>query len=255
MILIKLILTPFFILAITIAGRKWGPTASGLLIGLPLTSGPISVFLALQHGSDFAARAATGNVAGQVSMCLFCLVYFLLAGRAGWPLCSLAATAAFLVSTFALDRLALGLLAAFAALSALFPLFLLAMPEPRGEIKAAVRPRWDLPARVGMATAFVLLLTTLAQGLGPRLSGLLSPLPVFSLVIASFTLRQQGGEAAGLLLRGVVRSSWANAVFFLAVGLLLPRVALPWTYLAATVLALLASGATLVASRAIRARR
>ncbi len=78
---IKLIVTPFFIGAVTLAGRKWGPTVSGLMMGLPLTSAPISIFLALQYGAGFAARSAPGNLAGQASVCIFCLVYGLSAQK------------------------------------------------------------------------------------------------------------------------------------------------------------------------------
>ena len=61
--LFKLIVTPIFIGSVTLAGRRWGPAFSGLLMGLPLTSGPISIFLALQYGPAFAARAVVGNLA------------------------------------------------------------------------------------------------------------------------------------------------------------------------------------------------
>ena len=39
----KLFLTPLLIVSVTLAGRRWGTAVSGLLIGLPLVSAPISV--------------------------------------------------------------------------------------------------------------------------------------------------------------------------------------------------------------------
>jgi hypothetical protein len=80
----KLIVTPFFIGAVTLAGRKWGPTVSGLLMGLPLTSALISIFLAIQYGAAFAVRSASGNLAGQASVCIFCLAYGLSARKYTW---------------------------------------------------------------------------------------------------------------------------------------------------------------------------
>jgi hypothetical protein len=80
----KLIATPFFIGAVTLAGRKWGPTFSGLLMGLPLTSGPVAVFLTLQYGPLFAVKSAAGNLAGQAAVCFFCLAYSLSARKLNW---------------------------------------------------------------------------------------------------------------------------------------------------------------------------
>lgn len=245
----KLLLTPLFICVVTLAGRRWGPRASGLLIGLPLTSGPISVFLALQYGRDFAARSATGNLAGQVSVCVFCLVYFLVSKKRGALASAATALAAFLLATLVSSRLSWKLPIAFLLLGAVILAFLRIMPKERAAAVASTAPRWDLPARVLVATAFVLGLTAIARGLGPQLSGLLAPLPIFALVIVTFTLRQQGREAAGIILRGIVRGSWSYGLFFLVTGALLPRLAPHWTYALATLAALGASGLGIIAAR------
>ncbi|EKM5824226.1 hypothetical protein PU342_004709, partial [Salmonella enterica] len=59
----KLVFTPVLMLLSTLASRKWGETVGGILVGLPLTSGPISLFLALEHGKEFAANATNGSLA------------------------------------------------------------------------------------------------------------------------------------------------------------------------------------------------
>lgn len=71
----KLLITPVLIGLVTLAGRRWGAAVSGLLIGLPLTSGPISFILAYQFGAEFASQAAIGGLLGQISICIFCLTY------------------------------------------------------------------------------------------------------------------------------------------------------------------------------------
>ena len=45
---LKLTFAPILLAAATLAVRRWGEIVGGLLVGLPLTSGPISVFLALE---------------------------------------------------------------------------------------------------------------------------------------------------------------------------------------------------------------
>jgi len=56
----KLLVSPFLIQA----ARRWGQAVGGWLVGLPLTSGPIAFFLALDQGKGFAADAAAGSLAG-----------------------------------------------------------------------------------------------------------------------------------------------------------------------------------------------
>ena len=62
--------------------------------------------------------------------------------------------------------------------------------------------------RMLVATTIVVGLTTIAATVGPRWTGLLSPFPVFALVLGAFTHRTQGAGAAAHLLRGVVLGSW-----------------------------------------------
>ncbi len=47
LLLLKLVLSPLLLLMATLAVRRWGAAVGGLLVGLPLTSGPVSIFLAL----------------------------------------------------------------------------------------------------------------------------------------------------------------------------------------------------------------
>ncbi len=68
-LILKLVLTPVLIGAASLAGRRWGPAVSGWLVGLPLTSGPITFFLALSHGATFAAAAAVGTLTGTLTEC------------------------------------------------------------------------------------------------------------------------------------------------------------------------------------------
>jgi hypothetical protein len=83
-LLLKLIVTPVLIGAASIAGRRWGETVSGWFIGLPLTSGPVCWFLALEQGTGFAAAAARGCLAGAAAEAGFCVAYGVTARKAGW---------------------------------------------------------------------------------------------------------------------------------------------------------------------------
>ena len=245
LLILKLILTPVLIALVTWVGRRWGPSMGGWLMGFPLTSGPVSALLALQYGHSFAAHAAIGTMGGQASDCIFCLVYCLVSQFTGWPLSALAAMLSFFVAIFIWNSVQLSLLMTFALVVAIIALMYFLMPRQTGAVTAAATPRWDLPARMIAAAAFVVLLTTFANSLGARLSGLLTPFPLFTIVIAVFTHHQQGPAATAQLLRGVVLGGFAFATFFLLVAVLLPVTGMGWTYLAATTAALVLNGLAL----------
>lgn len=247
--LFKLLATPLLIGLATLAGRRWGAVVNGLVVGLPLTTGPISFILANQYGPEFAARAAIGNLAGQVSMCMFCLAYSLLAQRRSWPISATLAVAAFLASTLALNRVAWQLMPAFSVLIGVIALVSGIIPQRAVARRAAAPPKWDLPARIGLATAFVIVLTTFANLLGPQLSGLISTFPIFGVIFAAFTHSQQGVQAASNLLRGVVLGSVSYAFFFLVIGVCLVPLGIPGTYALALGAACVVSGVAYIVTQ------
>lgn len=240
--LFKLLITPFFIGSATLAGRRWGPVVNGLVVGLPLTTGPISFILANEYGLRFATKAAAGNLAGQVSMCMFCLTYSLAARRAGWKVCAATAISTFLATTFALNTVSWELLPAFAVLLITIAGVITIVPQRDVAVSTAPPPRWDLPARIVVATTFVVALTTLANSLGPQLSGLVSTFPIFGVVFAAFTHFQQGPQATTNLLRGIVLGSISYAFFFLTIGVCLIPLGIAATYSLAFLAAMLGSG-------------
>ena len=196
-VVVKAAITPVLIGGASLAGRKWGHQVGGRLVGLPLTSGPVALFLAQDQGSHFAALAAVGMLAGTISQVAFAVCY-LRAARRGMLAAGSAGCAGFAASTVALAWLRLPVEAALAGvLAALAAGLWLAgrwrQAAPSGQAAAAGGvPRWDLPVRMAAATSVVTLITALAPVLGPLLSGLLSPFSVFGAVLALFTHHGHG---------------------------------------------------------------
>jgi hypothetical protein len=226
----RLLITPFLIGTVTLAGRRWGPAVNGLLVGLPLTTGPISFILANMFGVEFAAKAAAGNLAGQISMCVFCLTYSAVAQKNKWLVSAMIAVAAYMLTTFLLNQFTWQLIPAFIALLAAIILTARFIPREPLSAYSALHPKWDIPARMIVATIFVVLLTTVADVLGPQLSGLISTFPIFGVVFAAFTHSQQGANAAANLLHGIVLGSVAYAFFFLTIGVGLTHLGIALTY-------------------------
>jgi hypothetical protein len=240
LLVLKLILTPILIGAASLVGRRWGPSVGGWLVGLPFTSGPVAFFLALEQGTTFASHAAQGTLVGIISVAAFCLTYSWLSLRVGWPGCWLASWSVFFVATLALDQLSLPLPLAFTLVLSILLVAFLLLPRHRGQVIETKPPSWDILGRMLIATAFVLILTGAAPILGPHLSGLLSPLPIFATVLAVFSHRFQGATAARQVLQGLIFGSVAFAIFFLIVTTLI----VPWGIFATFSLAL--SGALLM---------
>lgn len=246
-LILKIVVTPLLIAAASLAGRRWGPAVSGWLVGLPLTSGPITLFLALSHGTAFAAATAAGVLAGTISQAAFCLAYGYTGRRYTWPLALLAGCGAFAIATLALQHLTLHLVTVFFVVVAVLLITLWLLPQgSKDASRAAAPPRWDLPARMVVATAFVVGLTEIAPALGPNLTGLLAPFPLYAGVLAIFAHRTQGPGAAVSVLRGLQVGLFAFASFFLLLGLLLESAGIALAFTIAIAVALAVQGGTLM---------
>ncbi len=248
-LLLKLLLTPTLLGLVSLAGRRWGPVFSGWIIGLPLTSGPVSLFLALDHGTAFASRAAQGSLLGLLSLAAFCLTYSWLSVHSDWLISIPTGWVAFFTSTFALEFVSLPLLLSFIVVVGCFLLVLKLLPESQSLGTVTKPPRWETPLRMLVATAFVIVLTGAASILGPKLSGLLTTFPVFATILAVFTHHFHGANAARLLLRGLIRGAFSFAVFFLVIAGLIDRLGIVPTFALATLAALTMHGTSLYLMR------
>jgi hypothetical protein len=252
---LKLVLTPALIAAATLAGRRFGPSISGWLVGLPLTSGPVSLFLALEQGTPFAAAAAAGSIGGVAASAVFAVAYSAMSRRFGWPPSLAVASLAFAIAVAALHALPLGsgfplpLLALYAGGVAAAIAGIRLIPTPRALDAAPEPPRWDLPVRMVVATALVILITGAAPLLGPQLSGLLTTYPIYAGVLGVFAHAQRGGAAAAQVMRGLCYGIIAFATFFLAIGALVDRAGIVPAFAVAAVGAVLVQALTLTRVR------
>jgi hypothetical protein len=222
-LLLKILVTPALIGTASLAGRRWGHSISGWLVALPLTTGPITLFLAVNHGTAFAASAAAGTLAGGVSQAAFVLAYAQLARHWKWPATLTAAILSFAVLTALLQQITFPLIPLCAVIFLVFTLVLRSLPrqaDPR-EINESLPPRWDIPLRMVIATIFVVLITTLAPAFGARLTGLLAPFPLFTATLAAFAHHQYGPAAAMKVLRGLLLGLFSYASFFFVLAILL----------------------------------
>jgi hypothetical protein len=244
LLLLKLILVPLLIAGITLAGQRWGPDVAGWLSGFPVVSGPILLFLALEHGAGFAAQAACGTLSAVAGILAFTLAYSWTATRLPWPVCLLAGFTAYAAMISTINALAPPLplaaattVAALLIAPSLFPS--LGLPLP-----GAHASRLNVILRMSMGAILVLLVTRFAASLGPRLSGMLALFPVLGSVLAVFSHRLAGAAFTVLLLRGMVLGFYSFAVFCLVLALGLPDLGTAMGFSLALAAALLVQAGT-----------
>ncbi len=221
-LLLKIFLVPALILIASLAGNRWGPVVSGWLVSLPFTSAPVILFLAIDQGKAFASSASVGVILGLASITFFAFAYSWLALRrkdAGWPYPLLLGSGAFFLLTFVFVGISLPPSAAFAGVVLFLILAYRFLPNTPSEAGSSPPvAQWEIAFRMVAATALVLLITQASTALGPRLSGLLTPFPVYVSVLASSTYRLNGPVPAAQLVRGATLGLFTPAVFFLIVS-------------------------------------
>lgn len=240
----KLVASPLLLVAASLAVRRWGESVGGFIVGLPLTSGPISVFLALERGPAFAQQATAGSLIATAAQAAFGLAYCRLAHR-GWLAALAGGCLAFVAIAWALQN-------SGRPQDVLFPVALMAILlalrwSPRTvEERNVPRPAWwDLPARMALMICLVVGVTALAPSLGPQASGVLAAFPFMGLILTVWAHRSTGPGAAQDVMRGMVIGLLSFGVFFYALSLSLARWPLLFAYGSAIGAALLTQGLVL----------
>ncbi len=257
LIAVKLLLAPSFVVAASLATRRFGVRVGGLLGGLPVVAGPILLVYALQHGRSFAASAASGTLLGLVSLIGFVVVYGRLAAHAHWFVGMLTGWLTFIAGAAIFSALTIPAGWALALVAAALLAGLAWLPRPQAPpLEPPPPPVWDLPLRAGCAAALVLTLTAVSGWLGPQLSGLLAPFPIITTVLATFTHAQRGADDSVTLLRGMVMGFGAFGLFCFTLAVSLRSMSTAGGFLLALAVALAIQSCALALSvRAAAARR
>jgi len=251
LLLAKVLISPLLLAGATYAIQKWGALVGGLVLGLPLVSGPMSVLLFAQYGPRFAAHAAYGSLLGFVAAGAFCICYALVSSKRSWWLSLIVAFAAFSATAVLLSFVHLALVWVIVLVALVLAGLAFVIQAP-GIVVAPPLPRKRILAgRMVIAASVVLLVTTSAGFLGAEAAGLIAPLPVLAGIMAAASHRRQGTDAVHGLLRGTVFGSWGGAAFFSVVILLVGTSGPVLTYMVAVAAAVCAgSVGVLVQARA-----
>lgn len=238
-LILKLLLVPALIVAITLAGRKWGAAVAGCLAGFPVVTGPILFFLAIEQGEQFAAKASIGAIVAVLSNISFGIAYSWVSRNCTWLLSLLAGLAVYFCVVAGLNLLHFSAwqAAGFTVIGLLIATRL--YPRDAEQAPLPATQKSDLQYRVAAALALVLGVTIFSAQLGPNLSGLFSVFPVMGSVLGVFSHRNVGQRFAVRLLRGMVQGFFAFTGFCLILALMLPTQPIALSFVIALLAAIL----------------
>jgi hypothetical protein len=220
-LLVKLLLVPMLLAAVTLTGRRFGPTVAGWLGSFPVVAGPVLLIVTLEHGAAFGAQAATAALAGIAPTMGFFVLYAASSQRFQWWLCLPLCWLGWVALVWLVSGLPLELpIAAVAALVGLVVAPLLLKPPP-GPATRVVPHGFELPARMLVGAGLALAASALAAAFGAAVAGYTALFPLVGSVVTGFTHALHGRDPTVRFLAGMTRGMWSVGGFCLVLALAL----------------------------------
>lgn len=216
--LLRLALVPTAVWLASLAARRWGHAVSGYLGGLPLIGGPITLFLALDLGTAFAARSALFTLAVVLGQAAHLMAFAHTARHRRWPPALAAGWMSFAVAALLVAQLPLTPFIALALAAAGLGAAWRWLPPVRESATLPGIPAMELRLRLLAAFALAGLILWSAPIFGPVVSGILLSLPITGSIMPPFTLAFYGPDAVARLMRGFVVGLSGFATFFFVVA-------------------------------------
>lgn len=208
-LIIRMAVTAAFLLAATVTAERAGPLIGGLVATLPISAGPIYIFLAIDHGAHFIGVSALGSLVGNAINVVFALTYALLAQKRPLAISLGGAFALWLGVTWLTNQATWTLTAAIVLNVVVLGVALWLSLSLRHVRSPQVKARWhDLAMRAAMVALLVGIVVTLSYHIGPMVSGNLAVFPIVLSSIIVILHRRVGGPATAAVM--------ANAIIGLA---------------------------------------
>ncbi|HWV81528.1 MAG TPA: hypothetical protein VNZ50_08875 [Hyphomicrobiaceae bacterium] len=200
---VRMAAVAIFVVIVALISERAGPFFGAMVASLPVYTGPVYVFLALDHPPQFLAHVATASVAAFAVIPVYLLIYGLLAHAGRSMLLSLAvssaawlAIAAFVqLYDWSLPEALLFAVPIFSAALLLAPRFTDAVP-----LKAGARSWLDLAVRVLLVTLVVGIVNAVSPFVPTQLTGILSIMPTVTTSLILVLHNRIGGPATAALL-------------------------------------------------------
>jgi hypothetical protein len=225
-LLVKMLATAAIVVSASLIAERTGPLIAAMVATLPVSAGPVYVFLAMEHGDAFIAEALLGSMGANLATTAFSLAYVLAAQRfATIPALALA-FAAWTPVLFSLRALSLPFAVMIGLTLLLFPLahnlvkpFLAARPA-----KAPGMAWYAIPLRALFVALLVGTITTISFRIGAQWSGFFATFPVVLSTLVLFVQPRIGGPATAAIIASGVLGLMGFGVALGAAHVLVPTV-------------------------------
>lgn len=204
-LIIRMAITAGFVLLATVTAERAGPLIGALVATLPLSGGPVYVFLALDHDAQFIAASALNSLAINAVNVMFALIYAMLAQTRPLIVSLSLALFAWMVLALAIHSVAWTLVTAVALNVVVLAVCLaLARPLRHAKIPLLYRRWYDLVLRAAMVAALVGVTVTLSFRIGPNGSGILAVFPIILISVIIILHRRVGGKPTAAVMANAV---------------------------------------------------
>ncbi len=221
LLLAKMVVTAGFVLAATLTAERAGPLVGGLVATLPISAGPVYVFLALDHDASFIAQSAVASLSINAVNAAFATVYARLAQRLSLTVSLSLSLLAWTLLTFAARAVPWTSGTALAMNIVVLVLCMWVARPLRQVIMPPLRTRWyDLALRALMVAVLVGVVVGLSFRIGAGGSGILAVFPVVLTSIMLILHNRVGGKPTAAVLAnapiGLIGFAFACVVLHLA---------------------------------------
>ena len=201
-LLLKMAITAAIVVTASLIAERTGPLLAAMVATLPVSAGPVYVFLALDHDAAFIAEAALGSMGSNMATTAFSLAYVMAAQRLStWLSLALAFCAWGPVLLF-FKAASLPIVALLGIIVCLFPVCHRVV-KPYLAARPAKAPRlawYAIPLRAFFVAVLVGTVTSLSLRIGPQWSGFFATFPVVLSTLILFLQPRIGGPAAAAII-------------------------------------------------------
>jgi hypothetical protein len=198
---VKMVIAAGFVIAATVIAERAGAFIGGLIVTLPISTGPAYVFLALDHEPDFVARAALTSVMNNVSTVFYTVVFIFLAQRFNAFVSVGAGLVAWFVSTLLFNQTAWALAPAILVNVVAVVFFFFVVRRFREAPMPRLPLRWpELLLRAVIVGVLIAAVVTLSFTIGPEMTGILASFPATFTSTMFILHRRVGGKATAAVM-------------------------------------------------------
>jgi hypothetical protein len=205
-LLAKMAIAAFIVVSASLIAERSSPMIAAMVATLPVSAGPVYVFLALEHGPAFVGQAALGSVGSNVAAACYCVTYVLLAQRQGPVVSILAALAVWVTSVSILQHISLQLLPAMLLMVVVFAacIFVTRPYVLARSLSTAARAWYAIPIRAVAVALLVAVVTSISAAVGPVWSGVMATFPIVLSSLAAILHLRIGGPATAAAIANAI---------------------------------------------------